>query len=304
MGTPPTLTPSDSSYRPCGKLRIAEVFYHFVENELLPGSGVCAADFWSGLQTLVSQMAPLNRALLQHRDMLQQQIDDWHREHGGQSTEGTLYKAFLEEIGYLQAEPADFLITTNNVDAEIATLAGPQLVVPVMNARYALNAANARWGSLYDALYGTDVIADDVGLAGQRGYDPRRGSKVIAYARVFLDEFFPLSHGCSHAQVRTYRILAGKLQVTFEHGETATLADPGQFAGFTGNAAAPESVLLVHHGLHVEICIDPHHAIGQQDNAGVRDILLEAALTADGDHGNVIAGGWPGIVAFFNKHSK
>jgi malate synthase len=285
MSTPPTLTPSDSYYRPLGNLRVAEVFYQFVENELLPGSGVSSADFWSGLQTLVSEMAPLNRALLQHRDKLQQQIDDWHREQVGQSTDsglsakGTLYQAFLEEIGYLQAEPADFLITTNNVDAEIAALAGPQLVVPVMNARYALNAANARWGSLYDALYGTDVIADDEGLTRQPGYDPRRGSKVIAYGRSFLDEFFPLSHGASHAQVRTYRILAGALQVNFEGGEAAGLADPAQFAGFTGNAAAPDSVLLVHHGLHVEICIDANHAIGQQDKAGVRDIVLEAALT-------------------------
>lgn len=285
MSTPSTLTPSDSIYRALGKLRVAEVFYHFVENELLPGSGVSSADFWSGLQTLVAEMAPLNRALLQHRDKLQQQIDDWHREHGsqsahsGQSTDDAAYKAFLEEIGYLQAEPADFLITTNNVDAEIATLAGPQLVVPVMNARYALNAANARWGSLYDALYGTDVIVDDAGLTRLRGYDPRRGSKVIAYGRSFLDEFFPLSHGASHAQVCTYRIHAGALQVNFEDGEAAGLADPVQFVGFTGNAAAPESVLLVHHGLHVEICIDPNHAIGQQDKAGVRDIVLEAALT-------------------------
>jgi len=285
MSTPLTLTPSECIYRPLGKLRVAEVFYQFVENELLPGSGVCAVDFWTGLQTLTVEMAPLNQALLQHRDKLQQQIDDWHREHAGQSTdsglsaEGTLYQAFLEEIGYLQAEPADFLITTNNVDAEIATLAGPQLVVPVMNARYALNAANARWGSLYDALYGTDVIVDDAGFTRQPGYDPQRGGKVIAYGRSFLDAFFPLSHGASHAQVRAYRILAGKLQVGLDNGTSAGLSDPGQCVGYRGDTAAPESVLLLHHGLHAEICIDPNHAIGQQDKAGVRDIVLEAALT-------------------------
>lgn len=275
----PTPALTTLTYRPLGKLRVAEVFYQFVENELLPGSGMRAADFWSGLQTLITDLAPLNRALLQHREHLQQQIDDWHQQRSGQPVEGVVYKAFLEEIGYLQAEPADFTITTINVDAEIATLAGPQLVVPVMNARYALNAANARWGSLYDALYGTDVIADDAEQPRQAGYDASRGSKVIAYGRAFLDEFFPLGHGVSHTQVHAYRVHAGKAQVDVDDGTNAGLADPAQLAGYTGQADSAESILLTHHGLHVEICIDPRHVIGQQDKAGVRDILLEAALT-------------------------
>ena len=281
MSTPlmPAPSPIPPIRHPLGTLRVADVFYQFVENELLPGSGVCAADFWSGLQTLITDLAPVNRALLQERERLQQQIDDWHQHRRGQPEDGAAYTAFLQQIGYLQAEPADFTITTDNVDPEIALHAGPQLVVPVMNARYALNAANARWGSLYDALYGTDVIADDAGQSRIAGYDPRRGSKVIAYGRAFLDEFFPLTHGASHAQAHAYRILAGKLQVDLDNGTNAGLSDLGQYVGYRGDAAAPESVLLVHHGLHVEICIDPHHVIGQQDKAGVRDILLEAALT-------------------------
>jgi len=270
---------SAAHYRQLGKLRVADVLYQFVENELLPGSGVCAADFWSGLQTLITDLAPVNLALLQERERLQQHIDDWHQHRRGQPEDSAAYTTFLQQIGYLQAEPADFTITTDNVDPEIATLAGPQLVVPVMNARYALNAANARWGSLYDALYGTDVIADDAGHSRIAGYDPRRGNKVIAGGRDFLDEFFPLSHGVSHAQVRAYRMFAGKLQVELDNGTNAGLSDPGQCVGYRGDAAAPQSVLLLHHGLHVEICIDPHHVIGQQDSAGVRDILLEAALT-------------------------
>ncbi|MDO9476051.1 MAG: malate synthase G, partial [Pseudohongiella sp.] len=275
MNTPHTQT----QYQQLGKLQVASVLYQFVEQELLPGSGVLAADFWAGLEQLVADFAAVNHALLQQRVNLQQQIDQWHTQHVGQEMDAGAYRAFLEDIGYLLPEPADFSITTQQVDDEIALLAGPQLVVPVMNARYALNAANARWGSLYDALYGSDVIVDDHDQPRKAGYDKRRGQKVIEFGRRFLDEFFPLGNGVSHNKTKAYRVSDGQLQVALEHGGIVNLSNPEQFAGYTGNPGSPRSILLKHRGLHVEICIDGSHPIGQQDKAGVRDIVMEAALT-------------------------
>lgn len=277
MSTLPTQT--RICYVPTGTLQVAKPLYQFVAHELLPGSGVDAAQFWMGLEMLVADFAPKNSELLQQRVCLQQQIDEWHQQRTGEPHDAVAYREFLDRIGYLLPEPADFLISTQQVDDEIARLAGPQLVVPVMNARYALNAANARWGSLYDALYGTDVISDDENRLRKAGYDRRRGQQVIEFGRRFLDEFFPLANHASHNKTKAYRVTDGQLQVTLERGDVTTLSDPDQLAGYTGNPGCPDSILLRHRGLHVEVCIDANDVIGQQDKAGVRDIVMEAALT-------------------------
>jgi malate synthase len=261
-----------------GDLQIAPVLHQLLEKDIAPGTGVSPEHFWRGLASLVNTLGPRNRELLQRRDQLQAQIDAWHLANSGADYDRAAYKAFLEEIGYLLPEGPDFQITTAAVDAEVAVLAGPQLVVPVMNARYALNAANARWGSLYDALYGTDVIPENDGAERAGAYNPVRGDKVIAYAKRFLDSHCPLQAG-SYADATAYAIASGALQVSLKNGDKTTLQVPGQLRGYNGDAAGPTSVLLRHNGLHIEIQLDAASAIGATDAAGVKDVVLEAALT-------------------------
>ncbi|MDH0893601.1 MULTISPECIES: malate synthase G [Pseudomonas] len=261
-----------------GGLQVAKALYDFINNEAIPGTGVAAEQFWAGAEAVINDLAPKNRALLAKRDELQAKIDAWHQARKGQAHDAAAYKSFLQEIGYLLPEPADFQATTANVDDEIARLAGPQLVVPVMNARFALNASNARWGSLYDALYGTDVISEENGAEKGKGYNKVRGDKVIAFARAFLDEAAPLE-GASHVDAAAYAIVDGELAVTLGNGGTASLKNPAQFVAFQGDASAPIAVLLKHNGLHFEIQIDASSPIGQTDAAGVKDVLMEAALT-------------------------
>jgi len=262
----------------CHRLQVAQTLKRFIEAEALPGTGVSTDAFWQGLDQLVYDLAPKNRALLAERERLQDQLDDWHRRHPGPVSDLPAYTAFLERIGYLLPQPAEVRVGTTQVDHEITTQAGPQLVVPVINARYALNAANARWGSLYDALYGTDVIGEDAGAQKTAAYNPLRGARVVAWARTFLDRVFPL-RGASHADARAYRVVDGELQVDLASGATAQLADPARFAGYQGEAQAPVAVLLENHALHVEIQIDRANPIGASDPAGVKDLLVESALT-------------------------
>ncbi|SFC47810.1 malate synthase [Marinospirillum celere] len=261
-----------------GDLQVAKELYDFINTQAIPGSGVTSEAFWAGLDKLVHELAPRNRELLQKRDELQKKIDTWHQENQGQF-DFAAYKNFLKEIGYLQPEGDSFQATTSKVDTEIAEQAGPQLVVPITNARFALNAANARWGSLYDALYGTDALPEDDGAQKGPGYNPVRGEKVIAFARDFLDQSAPLAKD-SHKNATGYVVADGQLQVSLKDGSTTSLKDPAQLQGFTGEASAPSGVLLQHHGLHFEIQIDRNHHIGQTDAAGVKDLLMEAALTA------------------------
>jgi len=261
-----------------GGLQIAAVLHQLLVEQIAPGTGITPAQFWQGLETLVNTLGPRNRKLLQTREDLQAKIDDWHLAHPGPDYDRSAYKSFLRHIHYLLPEGPDFQISTTGVDEEVASLAGPQLVVPVMNARYALNAANARWGSLYDALYGTDVIPEDGGAGRGGAYNPVRGDKVIAYARRFLDSHCPLVEG-SHAKATAYAVSGGALQVALADGKKTTLREPGQLRGYSGAAAAPASILLRHNGLHIEIQIDPASPIGATDTAGVKDVVLEAALT-------------------------
>ena len=261
-----------------GDLRIAKVLFDFVNQDVLPGTGIDEQTFWSGLDALIHRLAPKNRALLARRDALQASIDAWHQARKGQPIDRAAYKAFLAEIGYLVPEGPDFKVDTANVDAEIARMAGPQLVVPVMNARYALNAANARWGSLYDALYGTDAITEEGGATRAGGYNAARGAKVIAWARRFLDEIAPLAAG-SHAAVKGYAISNGALVATLTDGSSAGLKEADKLAGYRGASEAPGAILLVNNGLHAEIVIDRAHSIGKTDAAGVADVVVEAALT-------------------------
>jgi len=251
--------------------------YGFVAREVMPGLGLDEAGFWRGFAALVRRLAPRNAALLERRDLLQAKIDAWHQEHPGARFDPASYRAFLLKIGYLVPAQGPFFVSTANVDPEISQLAGPQLVVPVNNARYALNAANARWGSLYDALYGTDVIAEEGGAGRAGGYNPERGRRVIGFVRAFLDEHFPLDAG-SHRDATAYRISPRGLEVQLP-GTAAVLKDPAGLAGFQGAPESPAAVLLKHHGLHVEICIDRGHLIGRGDPAGVSDVVLESALT-------------------------
>lgn len=262
----------------CHRLQVATPLYNFIEQQVLPGTGVTSADFWKGFDTIVHDLGPKNAALLAERDRIQTEMDAWHRAHPGPIQDMPAYKAFLTKIGYLAPIPANAKATTTNVDAELALQAGPQLVVPVLNARYALNAANARWGSLYDALYGTDAISEDGGATRAGGYNPVRGAKVIAYGRKFLDQAAPLASG-SHTDVTRYAVKAGTLSATLKNGSITGLADGNKFVGYQGDASAPSAILLVNHGLHIDIQIDSTTSIGQTDPAGVSDIILEAALS-------------------------
>ena len=262
----------------CAGLQVDPEIHALLENEILPGTGVEATAFWKALADIVKTFTPRNRELLAVRDEMQAKISAWHKAHPGADYDRAAYKAMLEDIGYLLPQPTPFKIATQNVDPEIAEIAGPQLVVPVMNARYALNAANARWGSLYDALYGTDVISEEDGAVRAGGYNPVRGHKVIEWARDFLDTHFPLNQG-SHNQAAHYTIVDGDLLINQIDGSLSMLAAPDQFVGFAGDAGDPSGVLLKHNGLHAEIQIDREHSVGSADAAGVKDICLESALT-------------------------
>ncbi len=260
------------------RLQVAQSLQRFIDEQVLPGTGIDSAAFWQGFDAIVGDLAPRNIALLAERDRLQAELDKWHTAHPGPITDMVAYRQFLETIGYLVPQPATTPASTSNVDDELAIQAGPQLVVPVLNARYALNAANARWGSLYDALYGTDAIPETDGAEKGQGYNPVRGAKVIAFARNVLDQAAPLAAG-SHQDSTGYRIEGGQLVVALKDGSTTGLQDAAQLVGFQGDAAAPSSVLLVHNGLHLDIIINRATPIGQSDAAGVADLVLEAALS-------------------------
>ncbi len=268
-----------------GKLAIAKELYDFIENEALPGSGLDSETYWKNFEQVVVDLSPKNKALLAKRDDIQAKIDEWHRNN---TFELQAYKAFLTEIGYLLPEVEDFQISTENVDEEIAILAGPQLVVPVRNARYCLNAANARWGSLYDALYGFDVISEEDGAEKGKGYNPKRGEKVVAFAKNFLDETFPLAQG-SHADATQYAVEANALVVTLKDGSKTTVADAAKFVGYNGEASAPTEIVFKNNGLHAIVQIDASSPIGQTDAAGVKDVVLEAAVTTIQDLEDSIA---------------
>ncbi|MHC8374202.1 malate synthase G [Pseudomonas sp. MDT1-85] len=294
-----------------GGLQVAKVLFDFVNNEAIPGTGLTADKFWAGADKVIHDLAPKNKALLAKRDDFQARIDAWHQARAGVAHDAVAYKAFLQDIGYLLPEAADFQAKTQNVDDEIARMAGPQLVVPVMNARFALNASNARWGSLYDALYGTDAISEADGAEKGKGYNKVRGDKVIAFARAFLDEAAPLAAG-SHVDSTGYKIVDGKLVITLKGGSNSVLKSSGlrddaQLIGFHGDAAAPTAILLKNNGLHFEIQIDASTPVGQTDAAGVKDILMEAALTTimdcedsvaavDADDKVVIYRNWLGLM--------
>ena len=289
-----------------GGLQVAKVLFDFVNNEAIPGTGLTADKFWAGADKVIHDLAPKNKALLAKRDDIQARIDAWHQARAGVAHDAVAYKAFLQDIGYLLPEAADFQATTQNVDDEIARMAGPQLVVPVMNARFALNASNARWGSLYDALYGTDAISEADGAEKGKGYNKVRGDKVIAFARAFLDEAAPLAAG-SHVDSTGYKIVDGKLVVALKGGSNTGLRNDAQLIGFHGDTAAPTAILLKNNGLHFEIQVDASTPVGQTDAAGLKDILMEAALTTimdcedsvaavDADDKVVIYRNWLGLM--------
>ena len=257
-------------------LSVDQQLAQFVEQQLLPGTGISTDTFWQGFAEIVNELTPINRALLEKREQLQAKIDDYHKQQP--VWDAANYQAFLEDIGYLVPEPASFSIETEQVEPEIASTAGPQLVVPVSNARFALNAANARWGSLYDALYGTDVLSEDDGAEKGSTYNPVRGFKVMAYARQFLDKALPLANG-SHIESTSYSVVNNELLITLRDSSQVRLANPDQLIGYQGEAQNPTAILLKNNGLHIELQIDHHHPIGQADKAGLKDVLLEAALT-------------------------
>ncbi|HNB88929.1 MAG TPA: malate synthase G [Plasticicumulans sp.] len=302
-----------------GGLQVAKPLYDLVQNTLLPGTGLDAAGWWTALEAIVTDLAPRNRELLAKRDALQAQIDAWHVARRGQPHDHAAYVAFLREIGYLLPEGPDFQVSTDNVDPEIASVAGPQLVVPVNNARYALNAANARWGSLYDALYGTDVLPEDGGAEKGKGYNPARGDKVIAYAAGFLDQAVPLASG-KHAEVAEYLRDGATLVAQLADGTKTALADPSAFVGYVETDGALKTFLLRHHGLHVEVQLDRKHPVGAQSRAGVKDVVLESALTTiqdcedsvaavDGEDKALVYSNWFGLItgsltAEFDKGGK
>jgi len=261
-----------------GSLSVSIKLDEFLTSEVLPDLNITSDHFWQSLEAIVQEFGPRNRELLDLRETLQQKIDDWHLSHKGQTHDFESYKSFLKEIGYLTEDKGEFTIETQNVDPEIATIAGPQLVVPVMNARFALNAANARWGSLYDALYGTDMISEDDGATRAGAYNPVRGDKVIAFAKNFLDEHFPLSNG-SYCDVSSFSLVDNLLSMGTVSGELIALKDAAQFQGYQGSAENPSGILLKNNNLHAEIQIDPSHSVGATDKAGIKDVLLESAIT-------------------------
>jgi len=266
-----------ANYISAAGLQIDQIIYDLVNNEIAPGTGITPEHFWDQFAAILADLAPKNRALLQKREDIQAQIDAWHKQRAGQDLNFADYKAFLEEIGYLAHQGDDFAIETQNVDAAIATIAGPQLVVPITNARFSLNAANARWGSLYDALYGTDVIPQD---ANQKpGYDPERGAKVIAYARNVLNQAAPLATG-SYNEATGFKVEDGQLIISLNNGDNTVLSTLAQFVGYRGDATQPTSILLKHNELHLEIVINADHTIGATDPAHIADVVLESAITA------------------------
>ena len=261
-----------------GSLSVSIKLDEFLTSEVLPDLNITSDHFWQSLEAIVQEFGPRNRELLGLRETIQQKIDDWHLSNKGQTHDFESYKSFLQEIGYLTEDKGEFTIETQNVDPEIATIAGPQLVVPVMNARFALNAANARWGSLYDALYGTDMISEDDGATRAGAYNPVRGDKVIAFAKNFLDEHFPLSQG-SYNDVSSFSLVDNSLSIGTVSGELTSLKDAAQFQGYQGSAENPSGILLKNNNLHAEIQIDPSHSVGATDKAGIKDVLLESAVT-------------------------
>lgn len=263
---------------PAHRLQVATVLHRFIEEQVLPGTGIDSATFWKGFDEIAHDLGPKNRALLQERDRLQLELDAWHKANPGPIGDMPAYRAFLKRIGYLVEPKGPVQCDTVNVDDELATLAGPQLVVPILNARYALNAANARWGSLYDALYGTDVISEAGGAEKGTRYNPVRGAKVIEYARYVLDRIAPLARG-SHINSTLYFVRNGRLCVRLKDGSTTELAKAERFAGYQGSQTAPSSILLRNNGLHIDILIDRGTRIGKADPAGVCDLMVEAALT-------------------------
>jgi malate synthase len=294
-----------SEYISVGRLQISSALNSLISNEVLPGTGISDVHFWSGLESIVYDLGPRNKALLEKRDQLQTKLDEWYQVQNDQIRDMETYKSFLSEIGYLVPEGGNFEITTDNTDPEISEVAGPQLVVPVMNARFALNAANARWGSLYDALYGTNVISETDGLAKGKSYNPARGAEVIKQAAAFLDEAVPLAQG-KHADVTSYVLHDGVLKIILKDGDTTTLEDPAQLAGYIG-ASQPASILLRNNGLHIDIQIDQNHHVGSGSPAGIKDVVLESALTTiqdcedsvaavDGEDKVVAYGNWLGLM--------
>ncbi|MDO5059893.1 MAG: malate synthase G, partial [Neisseria sp.] len=288
-------------------LQVDKNLYQFItEDVLAKHPNVNADEFWQGFTDLVNEYAPKNRALLAKRDDIQAKLDAWHKANPGKPADEAAYTEFLREIGYLADNTADFKISTQNVDREVAEQAGPQLVVPINNARYALNAANARWGSLYDALYGTDAIDQSGELAAGKGYNPKRGDAVIAFAREVLDYSIPLAQG-SHKDVLAYQVAEGRLKVRLKDGGESGLKQPELFKGYNGSAEAPSSLLFLHNGLHIDILIDKESPIGAQDPAGVKDIILEAALSTimdcedsvaavDGEDKTLVYRNWLGLM--------
>jgi malate synthase len=308
-----------SQYLNSGDLQIDKALFQLIEDEIAPGTGVSSAHFWSELSSIFNDLAPENKMLLAKRDEFQRLIDEWHKDRSGQPHDAQAYTAFLLSIGYLLPEPDSFTISTANVDDEITQQAGPQLVVPVKNARFALNAANARWGSLYDALYGTDAISEEGGAEKVGAYNPVRGQKVIEYAKAYLNDIFPLT-AQSHESVVKYSVDGSGLVVRCADGELARLKQPNQFVAFKGQADSPKAILLKNNGLHIELQIDKTHQIGQADIAGVKDLLVEAAITTIMDCEDSIAAvdaedkvevyrNWLGLMngtlsAAFNKNGK
>ena len=289
-----------------GSLSVAEELSDFLSSEVLPGLEISEDQFWSSLENIINEFSPRNKELLKTREYIQEQIDTWHKSNPGKEKNLDVYKSFLKDIGYLLEEGEDFQITTQNVDSEISSIAGPQLVVPVMNARFALNAANARWGSLYDALYGTDMISEEGGASRAGAYNPVRGDKVIEFSKKFLDENFAIIDA-SFDDVNSFVVGDGLLQIGLTNGTKTSLKNNDQFLGFQGSAEEPSGILLKNNNLHAEIQIDPSHPVGSTDPAGIKDILLESAVTTiqdcedsvaavDGEDKVVVYRNWLGLM--------